>query len=215
MARPKDPEERRRIVAAAERKDKTKRTLRSLGIGAIVVVVLVAIGLVIAAVPKPPPQVHWHATYQVWVQSPQGTDELVSFAAPDGRFYFDNNRDAQYLPAHVHACNPNLIHNEAREGQGKLIDLFNSDWLSLGAHLSSTELIIPQGATFAGDYKDDGNHTVKLFVSHDNGTWEPDNIQQYSFQNRDRILLMYGNQTADDVAQKEAAFPNFEDKVVC
>jgi hypothetical protein len=206
MARPRDPAERARIVAAVERKEKTQRAARWTGVILVAILVIAGAAYGISKLPKPPQQVHWHATYEVFVEG-----KPVVFNQP--QFFFDDNPDARYLAAHIHQCNPQLIHNEGKEGEGTLTGLFNID---LHGKLSNDELVVPQGAVDSGDYKVGGNNTLQLFVSHSNGTWEKVNdIPSYSFHNADRDLLLYGNYTADQVAQYEDSFPPFEEKVVC
>lgn len=206
MARPRDPAERARIVAAVERKEKTRRALRWTAGAIVVILVIAGAAYGLSKLPKAPAQVHWHAAYEIYADG-----NLVAFTSP--QFFYDSNPNAQYLPAHLHQGCPTIIHNEAKEGQGHLADLFNYD---LQGKLTNNELLVPAGAIGAGDYKVGGNQTLQLFVSHSNGTWEKENdITAYTFHNEDRDLLLYGNYTQDQIAQYETNFPLFSEKQVC
>jgi len=156
--------------------------------------------------------VHWHAAFQLWVDG-----QRVSFATADGRFFFDDNRQAQYLPAHIHACNPTLVHNEASAQQpGRLRDLFDADFAFAGGKLNDTELVVPQGAPLAGAYEADAANALTLLVSHDNGPWTQEtSIVGYAFHDHDRILLAYGHDDAATLTQRADAFPAFSTAQVC
>ncbi len=199
MARPKDPGERRRRLAELQQKERSKRGVR---IGIIVLVVGLAVAGAaygLAHLPKQPGFVHWHAKYQVYANG-----DLVSFANPkwDG---------AIYEAAHLHAPNYDIIHNEAKEGQGTLGKFFEFD---LGGKLTSNELVVPTGAMFAGDYVVGGNNTLALYWSNQatgqNWTKFEGNPGDYSFHDGDRLLLLYGSYAAGDIARFEAAFPDFD-----
>jgi hypothetical protein len=206
MARPKDPAERRRLVQQAERKEKTQRALRTTAFVLGGVVVLAGAVYGISKLPQPAPQVHWHATYQFWI------DDQQTHIVSTNLFFesYDQSHATDALPAHVHECNPNLIHNEGREGEGSLVTLFEVTW---GTKLTSNEVVIPPGMTPTGDYKTDSTHSLALYISHDNGTWAPAPIST-PFHDHDRYLLVYGNST-EDPTPKEQAFPPFETSQVC
>lgn len=199
MARSKDPAERQRRLAELEKNERSKRSLR-VGIAVLVVGLAVAgAAYGLAHLPKQPGFVHWHAKYQVYVNG-----DLVSFTNPkwDG---------ALYEAAHLHAPNYDIIHNEAKEGQGTLGKFFEFD---LGGKLTSSELVVPTGATFAGDYLTGGNSTLTLFTSNQatgqNWTKFEGNPGDYSFHDGDRLLVVYGAPSSDDIARFEDAFPDFD-----
>jgi hypothetical protein len=156
--------------------------------------------------------VHWHATLQLWVEG-----QRVRFQTADGRFYYDVNREAQYLPAHIHACNPDLVHNEASTAQpGRLVDLFDHDFAFAGGHLNDTALVVPQGAPLAGPHVANATDMLALYVSHDNGSWmQESSIAGYAFHDHDRILLVFGHDDAATVRQRADAFPLFSRAQVC
>ncbi|MEA3198741.1 MAG: hypothetical protein QOE90_169 [Thermoplasmata archaeon] len=209
MARPKDPEERRRIVQAAERRERTQRYSRIAIIAVVAIVVIAGVAYGISKIPKPPGQVHWHATYDIYVN---GERANIAPATAISLFYEGGDN---FLPAHLHQGCPTIIHNEGTEGKGSLQTLFNNGWVKQGGKLSNDEMVIPPGASISGDFKTDATHSLRLFISHNNGTWEGPVDVGTPLQDHMRYLLVYGNETADQVAAYENVTPLFDQKMVC
>lgn len=202
MARPKDKAERARIAAQLQRQDSTKRMLRNGGIALVVLLVVAGAAYGISKIPKEPPFVHYHAKFQVYANG-----NLESFANPkwDG---------AVYEAAHMHAPHYDVIHNEAREGQGTMGKFFQFD---LGGKLTNDELLVPAGASFPGDYKANATHKVLEFVSNQvtNQSWTKiDNVGDYAFREGDRILVLFGDYTDAQIQDMQARFPDFDPKTV-
>ncbi|GEM_PF-5604656 len=215
MARPRTPEERAKRVAELEGKASRRRVLQwSVAVlVALLVVGGVAYGL--SRVPKPAPDVHWHAKYQVWVN-----DQQLSFA--NSKFDANVNQDF-YLPAHMHGPNFDVIHNEGKEGEGTLGKFFQFG-LS-GGKIADDELVIPEGASlasggapFSGDFKNAGNQTVQMYVSNQvtNESWTrvAGNLAGFSFHDGDRLLILYGDYSPDRLAALEDQFPSFDPSTV-
>jgi hypothetical protein len=163
----------------------------------------------------PPRDVHGHAKLQVWVG-----DQQVSFA--NARFDANVNPDF-YAPAHLHGPDFDLIHNEGKEGQGTLGKFF-AFGLS-GGRIADDEIVVPEGASlaatgapFSGDLKAGGNQILALYVSNQatNESWRPvpHGLGGYSFHDGDRLLILYGDDAPERVAQLEAQFPDFDPATV-
>lgn len=216
MVRPKDRAARMQIVAEMERKEKAKRLSRSVAIGLVAILVLAGAVYGISKIPGPPKTVHWHAKFEVWVN-----DQQLDFSAFADR---SQNYDGKlYEPAHLHQP-ANIIHNEAKEGQGTLSKFFLYD---LGGKIVNDEIVLPPGVRpVSGDFKNDGNKTLRMFLDQTpyedqinktapKSAWKPvTDIPNYSFHDGDRILVIYGNYTPDRVAQIEAQFPTFNARTV-
>ena len=157
--------------------------------------------------------VHWHAKWEVFVN-----DQQLDFSA-----FADtsrNNNGNLYLPAHLHQPT-NIIHNEGREGDGTMGKLF---LYHLGGKLTNDEMVVPNGVLGAsGDFKNDGNKTLQMyfdqtpFAQQKNGTsnWRhATDIPDFSFHDGDRILLVYGDDSADQIQALEKQFPTFDPKTI-
>lgn len=213
VAKPKDRSERMAIVAQMERKEKAKRFARNVAIGLVVLVLLAGAAYGISKIPSPPRSVHWHAKWEVFVNDEQlNFDNFIDASR--------NNGGSLYLPAHLHKPS-NIIHNEGREGEGTMGKLF---LYHLGGKLTNDEMVLPNGVLpTSGDFKDDGNHTLQMFLdqtpyeqqlNHTSSWHKVDNIPNYSFHDGDRILLVYGNDTADQLQKMETDFPLFNPATV-
>jgi hypothetical protein len=155
-----------------------------------------------------PPNVHWHALFDVYVN---GERMAISPSTAIALFY---EGGARFLPAHLHQCNPRLLHNEGDAESGSLAALFNVNWGSQGGALKPDDLTIPEGATLAGDYAVDETHALRLFESDDNGPWQEVDVTA-PITDHARYVLVYGDETPDQVAAYEAAMPEFTTGAVC
>lgn len=184
-----------------ERKENLKKYAKWGAYGVLGIVVLAGAAYGISLLPKEPKQVHWHAKYRVYVDG-----QLVNMANPrfDGMKYGD---------AHIHAPEYDKIHNEGREGRGTLGKFFD---FQLGGKFTDTELLIPQGASPAGDFKVNDTEKLRVVVSNqeENKTWSEigGGFHDVSFHDGDRYIILYGNYTDTQISQAEAAFPDFNPK---
>jgi hypothetical protein len=213
LARPKDRSERMAIVAQMERKERTKRFLRNSAIGLVVLVLVAGAAYGISKIPPPARTVHWHAKWEVFVNDQQmNFDNFIDVSR--------NNGGSLYLPAHLHSPS-NIIHNEGKEGQGTMSKLF---LFHVGGKLTNDEMVLPNGVfPTSGDFKNDGNHTLQMFLdqtsypdqlNHTSNWHKVADIPNYSFHDGDRILLVYGNDTADQIQKFETDFPTFNPATV-
>jgi len=206
------------IVAQMERKEKSKRLLRNAAIGLAILIVVAGAAYGISKLPSPRRTVHWHAKYEVYVNS-----QHLNFDNPALNGQSLNYNHALYLPAHLHSPS-DVIHNEGLEGEGTMAKFFDYD---LGGKLTSTEMVVPPVVLGAnGDFKTDANHTLQMFLDQTpfadqiNKTAPKSNWHQvndfpnYSFHDGDRILLLYGNYTQDQIAQLEAQYATFDPKTI-
>lgn len=191
-------EERVARVRQIERREKTRRYARWGAYGVLALLVIAGAGYGISLLPKEPNQVHWHAKYQIHVDG-----QLVNMANP--RF-----NGMAYADAHIHAPDYDLIHNEGTEGRGTLGAFFA---YQLGGKLSDDEMVIPAGTSRSGEFKANGTETLRLFVSNQpqkkDWTEIPSGFYDVEFRDADRLLIMYGNYTDDQIYAAEAAFPDF------
>lgn len=193
------PEERRKRLAQLERQEKARNALKWSSIAAVAIVLVAGAAYGISKLPKQPQQVHWHAKYRVYVDG-----QLVSFANPR----FDGMK---YEEAHIHAPEYDTIHNEGLEGRGTLGRFFE---FQLGGKLSDTEIVLPQGSSIPGDYKANDTARVQILMSNQarGKDWAPiaSNYAGTEFHDGDRYLIVYGDPTAEQLAQFEAQYPDFD-----
>lgn len=163
------------------------------------IVVIAGLAFGISRLPKEPAQVHWHAKYRIYVN-----DRLVNLANPrfDGMHYND---------AHLHSPDFDTIHNEGREGRGTMGAFFS---YQLGGKLADDELVLPAGAVPAGDFKVNETNKLVMLISNqaEGKDWTPvtKDLAGVNFHDGDRILIVYGDDTPDRIAQLEAGFPDFD-----
>ncbi|MBI4894701.1 MAG: hypothetical protein HY833_03125 [Candidatus Aenigmarchaeota archaeon] len=100
------------------------------------------------------------------------------------------------------------MHVETGPGEGVVIHMHATNsplsifFRSLGMSLNSECFRLDNGK----DYCNSGTKTLKMFVKKEFGDWEENRqFHTYIFQNHDRILITYGDETAEELqAQKDS-----------
>lgn len=100
------------------------------------------------------------------------------------------------------------MHVESGPGEGEVIHMHATNaplsifFRSLGMNFNSECFRLDNGR----DYCSAGNKTLKMFVKHESGDWEESRqFHTYIFQDHDKILITYGDETAEELqAQKDS-----------
>lgn len=199
-----DDEVRRRRaerVREAQRQARPQKLMKNVKVTALVLVGILALGGAVygyTQLPDPPARVHWHAKYQIVVDN-----ETVSFHDPE---IYDMRR---YHDAHLHPPDQDIIHNEGREGRGNLAGFVK---FTLGGDLTPAKLVLPPGSSKPGTYVEEDGNKVQIFVNNteEGKPWtEISNPEEYSFRNYDRILILYGNYTDEELRALQENFPPY------
>lgn len=101
-----------------------------------------------------------------------------------------------------------FVHVESGAGAGSVIHMHATNvplgffFRSLGMSFNENCFIMDSGK----EYCNGGDKSVKMFVEHKGGAWEQNTqYHTYVFQDLDKILITYGNETPDQIAQEENA----------
>lgn len=132
---------------------------------------------------------HIHADFAVFLEGEQIT--------PLGPAYFVRNA---------------FVHVEEGAGAGSVIHMHATNvplgffFRSLGMSFNNECFTLDNGKEFCNS----GNNTLKMFVKHAGGEWEQNKqYHTYVFQDLDKILITYGNETEEQVSQQQAQVTGF------
>ena len=150
------------------------------GIGIAAIALLTFFVMYQPVVPSRPNDLHFHADFKVFLNG-------VPIDFSQSRFQSDENQSLS-PSIHLHGGNGNVIHKH--QSRVTLGDFFES----IGMKLSSTCILLIDKTTYCNS----GENTLKMFV---NG--KPSNeFDRYDFQDLDRILISYGNDSSDVIANQ-------------
>lgn len=215
-------ERRAQNAKATARRTAPARLARKAIVPAIILLLVagIAAGFYVTAKGQGKCPGHWHATFDVYVQGNDGnvTRESYRNAA------FDLNGQTP-LRAHMHQSdNKNQFHFEqgglcvgVKEALGYVDTTLTANELKLDGH--------HQAMGQAGTYKPEGNKTLTVYVEHvsdrhyqlRNGVkviasetleWKKQtakSVLDYQLKDGERILVLYGDYTEDQVHQFQAA----------
>ena len=124
---------------------------------------------------------------------------------------FLNGKQVTPLPREYFILIP-YIHLEAGPGQGSVLHMLATNvplkmfFDSVGMTFNSNCFEIDRN----NRYCNSGTDTLKMFVKHENSTWEQDlEYQKYVFKDLDKILITYGHETNDEIQNQENNVTNF------
>lgn len=132
---------------------------------------------------------HIHADFAVFLDG----EELTPLDAS----YFVRNR---------------FVHVESGAGAGTVMHIHATNvplgffFRSLGMTFNSECFRLDNGL----EYCNEGNKTLKMFVRGFNGEWEENRqFHTYVFRDLDQILITYGDETAEEIAQQQDSVTSF------
>lgn len=105
-----------------------------------------------------------------------------------------------------------FVHVESGAGDGNVIHMHATNvplgffFRSLGMNFNSECFRLDNGR----EYCNEGNSTLKMFVKHANGEWEENRqFHTYVFQDLDKILITYGDETVQEIEAQKAVVTDF------
>ena len=152
---------------------------------------------------------HWHATFHIVLDSHQ-----VSFADPE--FYLEGNRTMP-IATHLHKGNDYEWHFEPNPA--RCIPLWDANrrvavaWNDTGLTLWGAHAHIPLAGTDrtqGGSYIANASHALQFFLRHPDQDWQATTglaLAGAQLQDGDRVLVLYGNYSDDQVTLFEASVP--------
>lgn len=187
----KSRSERRADVLRRERRREALGKLKWIGVAAVVVAAIAGGVYALSLVPEKPQDVHWHPTWEVFVN-----DQNVRWAGP--RFDMSN----MGAEIHLHQPNDDVIHAEGRSDRVLLDRLL----VRLGGQLTADKLVIPAPASGAGTYEANATHPLRVFAQPPDEEWrEIEDFTGLQLQDRWKILITYGDLTPDQIARQQAS----------
>jgi hypothetical protein len=147
---------------------------------------------------------HWHSTFDVYVQEGNGT-RRVNFRHPS----FDLNGQTP-LRAHMHQGDgKNQLHFE---GGGVCVGVEEAfRYVDVDLEGNSIRFTgIHEDLGQDGTFREEGNKTLEVYIESPEGVWRHPSvgsILDYQLKDGERILILYGSFTDEQVAEFQAAMP--------
>lgn len=133
--------------------------------------------------------IHSHADFALFLDGEEVT--------PLGTSYFVRNA---------------FVHVESGAGAGTVIHMHATNvplgffFRSLGMNFNSECFRLDNGM----EYCNEGGRTLKMFVKHEGGEWEENRqFHTYVFQDLDKILITYGDETSEEIAVQQNSVTDF------
>lgn len=162
----------------------------ALGVAVVLAIGAAAYGM--SLLPEQPKNVHWHPTWEVYVN-----DQNVAWTGRD----FDMAEMGSGM--HFHQPNDNVIHAEGRSDRLSLGSLM----LRVGGELTDSLLRIPPPATQAGDYAENESAPLRVFYKPAGEDWrelESDFADLRATENM-RILITYAPSSDEAIETQKAS----------
>lgn len=155
-----------------------KSQLGKVVIGVAIVAALAGTAYGLSLIPDPPENVHWHPTWEAYVN-----DQNVRW---EGR-QFDMSMMGGGI--HFHQPNDDVVHAESRSDRLTLGDLL----VRLRGAISDESLTIPSQATPSGEFRANGTARLQVFVQPEGEGWREivDDFQNVALEDRARVLVTF------------------------
>ncbi len=146
-----------------------------------------------------------------WAITTEGVGAIGSTHIHADFAIFLDGEEITPLPEQYFVASP-YVHVETGPGAGTVIHMHATNvplkmfFDSLGMKFN------PECFEVGGDnkYCNDGINTLKMFVKHDNATWEQNlEYEKYIFQDLDKILITYGDGTNEDIQLQQNNVTDF------
>lgn len=147
--------------------------------------------------PDPPKRVHWHTQ---WLLIVEGEEVVMSHPKFDGMMGSG---------PHIHLPNYRTLHFEGKLDRGVQLGLFFKR--ALDGELTDDRIILPPETNKQGVFEETGNNTLFAYLQpggQGNWTEYSGSLPKYlPKQDKDRLLIMYGNYTVDEIAAAQERVP--------
>ena len=187
------PENAQRAAKRRRAKLEERKSLATkIALGVAVVLALAATAYGFSLIPERPKNVHWHPTWEVYVN-----DENVRWASRE----FDMSNMGSGM--HFHQPNDNVVHAETRSDRlilGGLIE-------RLGGSLSDERLVVPTPATPSGEYVSSDRQPLRVFIQPAGEEWREieDDFRSVVLADKARILVTFAPSSDEALAAQQAS----------
>ena len=146
-----------------------------------------------------------------WALTTEGIGTIGSTHIHADFAIFLNGEEITPLPQEYYVLSP-YAHVESGPGEGTVIHMHATNvplkmfFDSLGMKFNSECFEVDRN----NKYCNYGDTTVKMFVRHENGTWEQNfEYAEYIFEDLDKILITYGSETDEEIQLQQNNVTDF------
>lgn len=146
-----------------------------------------------------------------WALTTEGIGTIGSTHIHTDFAIFLNGEEITPLPQEYYVLSP-YAHVESGPGEGTVIHMHATNvplkmfFDSLGMKFNSECFEVDRN----NKYCNYGDNTVKMFVRHENSTWEQNfEYDEYIFEDLDKILITYGSETDEEIQLQQNNVTDF------
>lgn len=174
------------------RREERKALAGKVALGVVVVLAIAATAYGMSLLPDRPKNVHWHPTWEVYVN-----DESVRWS---GR-QFDMSEMGSGM--HFHQPNDDTIHAESRTDRLKLGGLL----VRIGSEITDNSLAISPLATPSGVFTENETAPLRVFAKPDGEDWREieDDFADLRFLDSMRVLITFAPSSDAAIEQQKAS----------